>query len=91
MQHKEQNKADKGLFGLVAIHSMARDIHFFSGYPAFGSLYLGDRGNQMSPNMPSNVADLVPQKVQYVDSQFWLAFSSPPIIFPLTYLLSLSW
>jgi hypothetical protein len=26
----------KGLFGSVAIQWMARDIHFFSGYPVFG-------------------------------------------------------
>jgi hypothetical protein len=78
MQHKEQNKANKGLFGSVAIHSMERDIHFFSGYPTCGSLYLRDRGNHIPPSMPSNVVEFVPQKVQDVNSQFWLVFSSPP-------------
>jgi hypothetical protein len=36
----------------VAIHWIAVDIHFFIGYPAFGSVKLGDRGNQILQNIP---------------------------------------
>jgi hypothetical protein len=42
----------KGLFGSVAIYWMAVDIHFFSGYSAFGLRAAVDRGNQMLRNIP---------------------------------------
>jgi hypothetical protein len=46
-------EGDKGLFGSVAIHWMVRDIHFFSGYPMFGSVCEMDRGNQILWNILS--------------------------------------
>jgi hypothetical protein len=37
----------------VAIHWMAVDIHFFSGYPVFGLGAMMDKGNQILRNIPS--------------------------------------
>jgi hypothetical protein len=42
----------KGLFGSVAIHWMARDIHFFSGYPVFGLEEVVDRDSQIQRIYP---------------------------------------
>jgi hypothetical protein len=43
-----------GLFGSAAIHWMAVDIHFSSGYPLFGLKTKVDRDNQMLTIFSSN-------------------------------------
>jgi hypothetical protein len=48
----------KGLFGSVAIHWMAVDIHFFSGYPVFGL-----EGEVDSQNLARTVVEDIPRKV----------------------------
>jgi hypothetical protein len=65
----------KELFGSVAIHWMAVDIHFFGGYPLFGLDGGGDRDNHfclkmMVEHIPPNLLDEL--------NHFWLASIASP-------------
>jgi hypothetical protein len=68
----------EGLFGSVAIHRMAVDIHFFSGYSLFGLEGEGDRDNHfylkmMVEHIPPNLLDEL--------NHFWLASIASPETF----------
>jgi hypothetical protein len=78
---KLQRASTKGLFGSVAIHWMAGDIHFFSGYPVFGLEGEGDRDSHFRLK---TVVEHIPQNMVDEGNHFRLSYSEA-FSLPLTY------
>jgi hypothetical protein len=68
--------SSKGLFGSVAIHWIAVDIHFFSGYPVFGLRDTKDRDSHFWLKM---MVEPIPPNMLDEGNHFWFyVLPSPP-------------